>query len=202
MVLIDISLEIAEDMPSGGDKPRIYQKKTIEATGFATSWICLSSHTGTHVDAQSHCIPGGDSVSSILLSKLIGECIVVDCTRRKKAIQPEDIDKWNVKIVLFKTRNSNLWKKKEFDKNYVYVSEKACEKIAKCGYTTVGIDYTGIGDYTNPKPAHDILLKNNIVIFEGLDLSRVSPGKYRFMGLPLKIKNCDAAPARAVLETL
>jgi len=37
------------------------------------------------------------------------------------------------------------------------------------------------------------------VIFEGLDLSKVKPGKYFFVGLPLKLMGLDGSPARAIL---
>jgi arylformamidase len=34
---------------------------------------------------------------------------------------------------------------------------------------------------------------------EGLDLSRIEPGEYQLICLPLKLKDCDGAPVRAVL---
>jgi arylformamidase len=34
---------------------------------------------------------------------------------------------------------------------------------------------------------------------EGLDLSHIEPGKYQLICLPLKLKDCDGAPVRAVL---
>jgi arylformamidase len=37
------------------------------------------------------------------------------------------------------------------------------------------------------------------VAVEGLDLSRIEPGEYQLICLPLKLKDSDGAPVRAVL---
>ena len=57
----------------------------------------------------------------------------------------------------------------------------------------------GGGGDDGPK-AHRILLAANVVIIEGLDLSRVSPGSYDVVCLPIKIVGGDGAPARVVLR--
>jgi kynurenine formamidase len=47
--------------------------------------------------------------------------------------------------------------------------------------------------------AHRILLSGNVNIVECLELSLVEVGVYFFLCLPLKIEDCDGAPARALL---
>ncbi|KAB2834460.1 MAG: cyclase family protein, partial [Candidatus Dadabacteria bacterium] len=37
-------------------------------------------------------------------------------------------------------------------------------------------------------------------VIEGLDLSHVEPGNYELICLPIKIENCEGAPARALLR--
>ena len=44
------------------------------------------------------------------------------------------------------------------------------------------------------------VLGGGVWIVEGLDLSRVSGGKYDMACLPLKLENADGSPARAVLR--
>jgi len=63
----------------------------------------------------------------------------------------------------------------------------------------VGIDYLSIAPYKKSRPTHEVLLKSNMVIIEGLDLGRVQPGVYTLLCLPLKLKNTDGAPARVIL---
>jgi arylformamidase len=43
------------------------------------------------------------------------------------------------------------------------------------------------------------LLGNGVVPVEGLNLAGIEPGEYQLICLPLKLKDCDGAPVRAVL---
>jgi len=64
----------------------------------------------------------------------------------------------------------------------------------------VAIDYLSIkqrGGADN-RP-HTSLLENNIVIVEGVDLSKVEAGEYFLVCLPLKFTNIDGATSRALL---
>jgi arylformamidase len=46
---------------------------------------------------------------------------------------------------------------------------------------------------------HKKLLEAEILLFEGLNLKDVPPGKYVFIGLPLRLKGMDGSPVRALL---
>jgi arylformamidase len=64
------------------------------------------------------------------------------------------------------------------------------------------VDYLGVERYEsvgNGAPTHHLLLENEMVIIEGLDLSSVPAGPYELICLPVKIKNSDGAPCRAIL---
>jgi len=45
-------------------------------------------------------------------------------------------------------------------------------------------------------------LDRGVVLFEGIDLSHVAPGRYELMCLPIQIGDSDGAPCRAVLRDL
>jgi len=90
-----------------------------------------------------------------------------------------------------------------FAPDYVYISAEAAHALVAAKVNLVGVDYLNVdrhGDHTNP--AHRALLGNNILILEGLDLSRVAPGRYQLIALPLRIANGDGSPVRAVLIPL
>jgi len=63
----------------------------------------------------------------------------------------------------------------------------------------VGINALGIERSQPNYNTHKSLLSKGIIIFEGLELSKINPGRYFFIGLPLKVKGGDGTPIRAVL---
>jgi arylformamidase len=63
----------------------------------------------------------------------------------------------------------------------------------------VGVDYLSVAPFKQSRPTHEILLKADVVIVEGLDLSKVEQGRYTMYCLPLKLAGIDGAPARAIL---
>ena len=66
---------------------------------------------------------------------------------------------------------------------------------------TIGIDYLSVGGYQRDGvECHQVLLGAGVWIIEGLDLTKVKPGKYDMICLPVKIRNSDGAPARAILR--
>ena len=50
---------------------------TLERDGVAVAALRLGSHSGTHLDAPAHTVPGGRSTGSIGLDELAGEALVV-----------------------------------------------------------------------------------------------------------------------------
>ena len=109
--------------------------------------------------------------------------------------------------ILFKTRNSRWWENNEteFRKNFVYLSEEGARYLIEQGVKLVGIDYLSIEQFKSLNhETHHLLLRNQVIIIEGLNLSGVTEGEYELMALPLKLKGADGSPARVVLreETL
>ena len=79
-------------------------------------------------------------------------------------------------------------------------SEDAAGWLVARGARLVGIDYLSAELFDAPEPrAHRVLLGAGVIIIEGLNLKEIAPGDYTLACLPLKIKNGDGAPARAIL---
>ncbi|KAF5379577.1 hypothetical protein D9757_009249 [Collybiopsis confluens] len=55
---------------------------TIPQHGFSVHTLSMGTHTGTHVDAPSHFIPGGKSIDQIPLDVLHGPALVIDLTSK------------------------------------------------------------------------------------------------------------------------
>lgn len=199
-------MEIREDIITWDDeeglKPKIKEGKRSKSSGSLSSEICLNYHTGTHADAPKHFLSKGSSIDEVQPEKLMGKCRIVDCTDREKEVKADDVVDSDEDILIFKTKNSEFLSEEKFHKDFIYVSEEACEKVIDYGYEAVGIDYLGIAEYGNSRAAHVALLGNGIVVVEGLDLRNIEPGSYKFVGLPLKIKGGDGSPIRAILKDL
>ncbi|MEM3676158.1 MAG: hypothetical protein QXV22_03775, partial [Thermoplasmataceae archaeon] len=114
------------------------------------------------------------------------------------SITAEDIPDKHQSRVLFKTKNSGLYRK--FSEDFTYIDESAARKLIEHKAKLVGIDYLSIEKFgTKGMKVHKILLNGGTVILEGLDLSQVAPGDYELICLPLKI-DADGSPCRAILR--
>lgn len=167
------------------------------------SRLAFGSHTGTHVDAASHFLEDGAPVDAIPLDRLIGPAVVLHFPDEVRAVGKAELsahDLRGIRRVLLQTRNSSLVRSTEFVSDYCHLTPDGAGHLLDHGIELVGIDYLSIerhdaGDY----PVHRMLLGRQVVIVEGLDLSRVPAGNYDLLCLPLRLAGLDGAPARAVL---
>lgn len=196
--IIDITKTISEDTVVYPGDPVAKLKEIKNPGGVILTKISMGSHTGTHLDMPKHMLQDGKSLDSLNLNDVIGECVVLDFTNIDKKISPEDIKNKDLKpIVLIKTKNSY---DNKFNKNSIYLNQDVTNYLISKKITTLGVDSFSVDQFgSKTHPNHHLLLKENIAIFENLDLSMVKEGKYFFIGLPLKIKGSDGAPARIVL---
>ena len=197
MKVYDITKEITEDMVvyknNKKKKPRI---SCSTKNGVRESKFHIESHTGTHIDAPSHMIKG-KFVSEINPEKFISDCQVFDLTDLDEKITEANLKKLNIvkDFLLFKTKNSYDML---FNFNFIYLDKSAAKYLIKKKVKGVGIDSLGIERNQPNHDTHKILLKNEIIILEGLDLKKIKPGIYKLFFAPLKIR-ADAAPVRALL---
>jgi arylformamidase len=180
-------------------------EKIEEGANSNVTHLSMSAHTGTHVDAPYHFL-GGDSltVDRLPLKLLTGRAYVLHLSNvdliTASVLESAEIPP-RTRRLLFKTRNSNYWSKPalEFQTQFVALSPDGAQHLVDRGVKLVGVDYFSIAPFADSAPTHQILLKSGVVILEGLDLSKVSQGRYTLHCLPLKLVGCDGAPARAIL---
>jgi arylformamidase len=166
------------------------------------SFLSLGVHTGTHVDAPRHFIPGGSDVETLPLAALIGPARVVTI-EDESAIRAEEIEGAHlqgIERVLFRTRNSDYGPDAPFVTDFVHLDPTAARLLVDLGVRLVGVDYLSVESFSAPEPlTHRALLSAGVVIVEGLDLREVSAGDYTLCCLPLRLAGADGAPARVVL---
>jgi arylformamidase len=207
MPIHDISLPISESLVVWpGDPPiRITQPYHLDRGDEATvTRLDMGAHTGTHVDAPAHFVPGGSGVDDLDLNVLVGPALVVDA-READALSADVLETLpfppGTERVLFHTRNSDLWArdKREFHEDFCAITGDGARWLIERGVRLVGVDYLSVAPFDAVIPTHRALLCAGVVAIEGLDLSDIKPGAYQLVCLPLKIVGADGAPARAIL---
>ncbi len=208
MKIYDISLTIKNGMVVWPGDPRVKLERIskIEDGEHANvSRLEMSVHTGTHLDAPRHFIQGAKTIETLPLDILIGPVQVVQLADSVNLITALEVEQAGIAPgiirVLFKTRNSAIWLRKEakFDTGFVAVSADGAEALVRKGIRLVGIDYLSIAPFNASVPTHKILLGSEMIVLEGLDLNGVPAGNYTLFCLPPKLEGSDGAPARTIL---
>ena len=207
MKIIDISILIDDKLPlwPGSALLEVNKISSIsKGDEVNETRVSMNMHTGTHIDAPLHFVKNGKAIDSLPLDIFIGSVFVAEI-KDVKEITADDINKLDIPKettrILFKTSNSKLWESgvQEFQKDYVGLDESAAKWLADNNIRLVRVDYLSVTKFDNATEIHKILLKNQIALLEGIDLSKVETGEYQLICLPLKIKDIEATPVRAVL---
>ena len=193
MKIYDISVDISSEM-------KVYSEdEKVEITDICrldkgdscnNSRVNMTMHTGTHADMPLHFIKDGMSCDKISLDHFFGKAKLFHLSVKDRAVSKSDLTKLNIckdDIILLNT-NQNILQPEAAD----YLSEKEIKAL--------GVDILSVDEFNSPDfPVHKILLGNDIPILEGLVLDNVPNGIYELHALPLKFKNGNGSPVRAVL---
>ncbi|NUL81146.1 MAG: cyclase family protein [Armatimonadetes bacterium] len=202
---IDITALLSGETPL---YPGDQQFELIESMRIADGDICnlsalkMSAHAGTHVDAPFHFDDSGIKMHELSLDALIGPAYVLDA-RGRIEIDAERIEKApECERLLLKTDNEGGMSRSEFDKDHAYLSPDGAALLVERGIRLVGIDYLSVEKFGARPETHWTLCKAGAIIVEGLDLGQLNEGWHDLIVLPLKLKDADGAPARAVARPI
>jgi arylformamidase len=208
---VDISRLIYENISiyPGDPKPKFEKVSTIEKEQVEVTRISLGTHTGTHIDAQKHFIPGGIGIDKEPLRNFIGETNVIDLTKKCTGygICSKDLEKYseivkNDDILLIYTDRDNKFRINNDLSLFNYLEESAAEWIINHNIKCIGIDTFSIEKFGEKEGVvHKKLLSKDIGIIENLKSNYVqfANRKMFLICLPLFLENLDASPARALL---
>jgi len=201
MTIIDISVPLIEGTPVWPNEAPFTAIPQQKGDAMV-SIFSFGSHTGTHIDAPCHLLPGEVTIEKISLDVFVGKVLVCHFTG-KEIIDLGDLqnrDLTGIERILFRTDNSELWQHSAFISQYTSLSLSAAAHLVDLGVKLVGIDYLSIEAFNSKgNPVHKALLKGGVTILEGLNLSSVDEGWYTLAALPLCIPGADGSPVRAVL---
>lgn len=163
------------------------------------------AHTGTHLDAPLHFVPGGASVEALDVNTLIGTAQVVELYGRDQ-ITAADWERAGIKPgterILLKTDNTKLGRLKDgvFHKDYVGIAPSGAEWLVTHGVKLIGVDYLSVGPFGDVNvETHRILLGAGVVVVETLVLDEVNAGEYTLIALPPKFAGLEGSPCRCLL---
>jgi arylformamidase len=204
---IDVTAPLHVGTPHWPDHPDVKLERMVSMNDGAVcnvSMLHMSVHTGTHMDAPLHFVANGIGMDQMPLEATIGPCRVVEI-KDKESIKVKHLKPLKLRQgerLLIKTINSKrCWNDSKFVEDFVYISQDAAAYMVEHGIMTVGVDYLSVGGFFKDGiETHHHLLRACVWIIEGLNLSKVKPGKYDLLCLPLKTLNCDGAPARVLLK--
>jgi arylformamidase len=167
------------------------------------SHLSMGVHTGTHLDAPAHYLEGGGMVEDLSLEDLVGPAWVVE-TGSAGLVDAALLDKLEIPTeavrLLFRTSNTsrNLMAKPRFDRSYVGLDESGARWVTSRGIRLVGFDYLSVQAFEASDETHRVMLREGIVLVEGLDMSRLGGGWYELICLPFLGKGLEGSPVRAV----
>lgn len=208
MKLIDLTHVIHDTMPvfPGTEPPIIKNALTIEEHKNREKLITMFSHTGTHMDAPAHMKLDGKTLDELPIDHFMGAGLVVDCRQvinneitldllKSYEEQIKEVD-----FVLFLTGWSSRWGQENYFDEFPAMTLEAAHWIVKQGLKGVGLDAISIDLMSSEDfEVHQVLFDNNFVVVENLNrLEELLDKDFTFTCYPLKIKEADGSPIRAV----
>ncbi|WP_242083860.1 cyclase family protein [Aestuariivivens sediminis] len=182
------------------------------------SYIEVFNHGGAHLDAPNHTDSLGKSIEDYELSKLLGPVKIFDASKYEN----------NVPIPLDSLKDFELTKEDIFIlytnykppqndidlPSYPYLSVEACNYLTSIPVKAIATDAwsieslsqfdkginAGLTGNENLIPNHYNIFKNEIPLYEALENVGALLDKENiiFIGFPLKFKNGNGSPVRAV----
>jgi arylformamidase len=90
-----------------------------------------------------------------------------------------------------------------FNEDFAALTPDLVTSLHHQGVKLVGVDTPSVDLFASKDlPVHKAFLKYDMAIMEGLVLKNVPEGNYELIALPLRLKDFDASPVRAVLRTV
>ena len=209
MKVIDLTHVIHEDMQvfPGTEPPRLTVGNTLEKDGFRETALFLYSHTGTHMDTPAHMLEGAAELDKLPVSTFCGKAAVIPCLGGK--ITMEEVNACRdmadkAEFIIFHTGWDKYWGKEEYFGTFPVPEAQVIQYAINTGKKGVGIDCMSVDpmdiDPTKEEmPNHFMLFRAGKVIVENLcNLDQASGKMVDFFALPLKYRDADGAPVRAI----
>lgn len=211
--VFDVTVPFSGHVPTWPTHPpsRVEPLSRIaDGAGSNVSLLTITSHAGTHVDANWHFVDDGARLVDIPLQRWNGPCFVAHVPDEVDRIGIPELEAAGIPLaterLILRSRNSHMWDGWDgetplpFREDYVGLAPDAARWLVDRGVRLVGTDALSVGPFGPAnRETHTALLGNDVLIVEMLDLRGIEAGAYELICLPLKLAIGDGAPARVLL---
>lgn len=210
MHIVDLTHMIEPAMPvyPGSMQPELHPVSTCERDGYKETLLEFYSHTGTHMDAPAHIFRDGLALDQLPADRFAGKALVIDCggagagtilgMERLSGVR-ELADQ--AEFLLFRTGWDRFWGQEAYFDNYPVLGADVAEYLITSGKKGVGVDTISVDPMRDHRLTlhHRLLAGGSLVILENLtNLTAVGTGLFTLCALPLKYREADGAPVRAI----
>jgi arylformamidase len=184
-------------------RPSFRDIATVEVDGYAMSEYSFVNHSGTHLDAPSHHVAGGETLDDIRADRLFTSGVVLDFTDSEPGaltrarIEPELGRLRPGDVALVNSGNGRNWGTDAYWTGWSYPDAEAASAMIARGISGIGFD----GPSADPADStsfelHKLWLGAGCLILENLaNLDRLR-GRVELVIAPLKVRGANGAPAR------
>ena len=208
---IDMTRMLEEGMPTWPTQPK-YEAETIESQEMGnTSYfrkIVMCEHTGTHIDAGCHFVPGKESIDEVAVTQIMGRAVNIDATDTGACgtVSVDKVKEFEEKygqikkgdIVFFRFGWDEKYDSAEYLKDWPGISLETGKYLHQKGVKAIGCDCLALDAFGSGDPNHPYLLGNGVNILENVDKLKVLPPFFAVIGLPCKLKNGSGSTIRMV----
>lgn len=223
--IIDLSQDIFPGMPVFHDLPQVKmsvhvsheQWDRITDSGEVTPAVHrleMGEHTGTHVDAINHMARQfkGQSIDTMPLSMFYTEGICLDLSHKglRELIEPGDLEhalsharvdiRQGDTVLLYTDHYRRAFGSADW-LNGPGISAEAARWLGRQGIAAFGVEMASPGVvHVSNKEVHHICGEMGFTHYENMINLHllIGRGRFRFIGLPLKIRGGTGSPVRAV----
>ena len=205
--MFDLTHPLTQDIPRFPCDPAVFIEPIHDAAPWQTSALSMGTHSGTHMDAPLHRIPGGAGIGAYGPDRLVGAGLIVDATGygENEPIPASILDGIGEKVwpgwfSVFRTGWDRFWGEERYFR-HPFLSRHLAQALVDARAGIVAIDALSIDSTVDARDAaHETLLGADVLVAENLcclgQLTTERP--YAFAFLPLALGGADGSPARIV----
>ena len=205
--MYDLTQPLSAAIPRFPGDPEVGIEPLPGMAPWQVSALAMGTHSGTHVDAPRHRIPGGAGVGAYGPERLVGRGLVIDASRLGEnqplpaaLLGPVRDVAWPGWFAVVRTGWDRFWGDDRYFR-HPYLSPAVAAALVELGAGLVAIDALSVDSTADEgEAAHLTLLGADVLIAENLcNLGALTAGRpYEFAFLPLALGEADGAPARVV----